>query len=122
MMHPWGFLARLPCQSTPSALTAKTATSTIPIVFTSGDPVGFGLVDSLARPAGNVTGLSFISYDLMAKRFDLLAELIPQAGVIALLVNPSSPGTERMGRDVQQAAGAKGVELLVLNAGTEGEI
>src|SRR3954451_19766705 len=109
-------------QSTPSALAAKTATSTIPIVFTSGDPVGIGLVDSLARPAGNVTGVSFISTDLMAKRFELLSELVPQAGMIALLVNPSSSGTERMVRDVQQAAGAKGVELLVLNAGTEGEI
>src|SRR3954453_3416287 len=122
MMHPWGFLARLPCQSTPSALTAKTATSTIPIVFTSGDPVGFGLVDSLARPAGNVTGISFISTDLMAKRFELLSELVPQAGMIALLVNPSSSGAEHMVQDVQQAAAAKKVELLVLNAGTEGEI
>src|SRR3954451_22940249 len=109
-------------QSTPSALAAKTATSTIPIVFTSGDPVGFGLVDSLARPAGNVTGVSFISTDLMAKRFELLSELVPQAGMIALLVNPSSSGTERMVRDVQQAAGALVVQLLVLNASTEGEI
>src|SRR4051794_15218493 len=109
-------------QSTPSALAAKTATSTIPIVFTSGDPVGFGLVDSLARPAGNVTGISFISTDLMAKRFELLSELVPQARMIALLVNPSSSGTERMVRDVQQAAAAMAVELLVLNASTEGEI
>ena len=77
---------------TPSALAAKSATSTIPIVFVvGGDPVGTGLVASLARPGGNLTGVSFLTTELMPKRLELLSELVPQARVIALLVNPNNP-------------------------------
>src|SRR5882672_11721919 len=76
--------------SPPSALAAKSATSTIPIVFRGGgDPVGGGLVANLARPGGNLTGVSFVPNELTAKRLQLLSELVPQAGVIALLVNPT---------------------------------
>jgi putative ABC transport system substrate-binding protein len=78
-----------------AAHAAKNATSTIPIVFIAGDdPVGDGLVASLARPGGNLTGVSFLAVDLHPKRFELLSELVPQARVIALLVNPSNPSTE----------------------------
>jgi len=105
------------------ALAAKDATSTIPIVFTFvGDPVGLGLVASLARPGGNVTGFSNIVSQLTPKRLELLAELVPQAGVIALLVNPNSRTTEPLIPDMQEAARAKGVQLHILKAGTESEI
>src|SRR5437763_7177811 len=88
----------------PSARAAKNATSTIPIVFTSGDdPVEDGLVASLARPGGNLTGVSYLFVELHAKRLELLSELVPQAGVIALLVNPNFSGAERTRRDVQGA-------------------
>jgi putative ABC transport system substrate-binding protein len=107
----------------PSALAAKSATSTIPIVFTNGaDPVELGLVASLARPGGNLTGVSFLLVELMPKRLELLSELVPQAGVIALLVNPNNSITDRIVRDMQEAARAKGVQLGVLKAGTEREI
>jgi putative ABC transport system substrate-binding protein len=106
----------------PSALAAKSATSTIPIVFSVGDPIERGLVASLARPGGNLTGLSLINVELMPKRLELLAELVPQAGVIALLLNPNNANTERSIRDVQEAARAKGVQLIILKAGTENEI
>jgi putative tryptophan/tyrosine transport system substrate-binding protein len=106
-----------------SALAAKSATSTIPIVFTGiGDPVAIGLVASLARPGGNVTGFGNLSVETMSKRLELLSELVPQAGVIALLVNPNSPITEPVIREVQEAARAKGVQLPILKAGTESEI
>jgi ABC-type uncharacterized transport system substrate-binding protein len=109
--------------SPPAALAAKSATSTIPIVFRGGeDPVGGGLVASLARPGGNLTGVSFIPDGLTAKRLELLSELVPGARVIALLVNPNSPNAERIIRDVQQAAQAKGVQLPILKASTETEI
>jgi putative tryptophan/tyrosine transport system substrate-binding protein len=102
---------------------AKSATSTIPIVFMGvGDPVGFGLVASLARPGGNLTGFSNMATELMPKRLELLSELVPQAGVIALLVNPNNPTAERVIREVQEAARTKGVQLPILKAGTEGEI
>jgi putative ABC transport system substrate-binding protein len=108
---------------TPGILAAKSATSTIPIVFTgSGDPVGQGLVASLARPGGNLTGVAIFANELMPKRLELLSELVPQAGVIALLVNPNNPVSERQTRDVQEAARAKGVQLTILKAGTESEI
>jgi len=105
-----------------SALAAKTATSTIPIVFVAADPIGAGLVASLARPGGNLTGFSILSSELTPKRLELLSELVPQARVIALLVNQNSPSAERLIGDVQQAARAKGVQLPILRAGTESEI
>jgi putative ABC transport system substrate-binding protein len=104
------------------ALAAKNATATIPILFAGGDPVAAGLVASLARPGGNLTGMVFMTAELMPKRLELLAELVPQAGVIALLVNPNYPIPEPMMRDVQEAARAKGVQLHILKAGAEGEI
>ena len=108
----------------PSALAAKNATSTIPIVFSDvADPVGAGLVASLARPGGNLTGFSSISLEMQPKRLDFLCELVPQATVIALLVNPDNVGhSKQYFRSMQEAARAKGVQLPVLKARTEGEI
>jgi putative ABC transport system substrate-binding protein len=107
----------------PLALAAKNATSTIPIVFNSSDdPVAAGLVASLARPGGNLTGVSAMNIELMPKRLELLSELVPQAGIIALLVNPNNANAEPIIRYVQEAARAKGVQLQILKAGTEGEI
>src|SRR5437764_6175860 len=108
----------------PSALAAKSVTSTIPIVFRhGGDPVADGLVASLARPGGNLTGVSQIGDEgLTAKRLELLSELVPQAGVIALLVNPNNSVAERVVQEVQQAARAKGLQLHLLKASSESEI
>ena len=107
----------------PPALVAKNATTTIPIVFMIGtDPVAAGLVASLARPGGNLTGFTLIHGDLMAKRLELLCELVQQAKVIGLLVRPEDPETEGIVRVVQEAAQLKGVELQILNASDEGEI
>ena len=108
----------------PSALAAKNATSTIPIVFSDvADPVEVGLVASLARPGGNLTGFSSISLEMQPKRLDFLCELVPQATVIALLVNPDNVGhSEQYFRFMQEAARAKGVRLPVLKARTEDEI
>jgi putative ABC transport system substrate-binding protein len=105
----------------PAALAAKSATSTIPIVFSVGDPVEVGLVASLARPGGNLTGVSTLAPELSAKRLELISELVPQAGVIALLVNPNNSNTQRIIIDMQEAARVKGVELFILKAGTESE-
>jgi len=106
-----------------SALAAKNATSTIPIVSViGGDPVAVGLVASLARPDGNLTGLSILTFELTPKRLELLSELVPQARVFALLVNPGNTATERMMRDVEEAARTKGVQLPILKASTESEI
>src|SRR6202043_2867569 len=94
------------------ALVAKSATSTIPIVFNVGtDPVADGLVASLARPGGNLTGFTIISTELMPKRLELLSELVPQAGVVALLVHPDNPSTDPQSRNLQNAARAKGMQL-----------
>jgi putative ABC transport system substrate-binding protein len=106
----------------PSALAAKSQTSVIPIVFSVGDPVELGLVASLARPGGNLTGVSLMTVELNPKRLELLSELVPQAKVIALLVNQNNRNTERNIKDVQEAARAKGVQLSILKAGTESEI
>jgi putative ABC transport system substrate-binding protein len=106
----------------PSARAAKNATSTIPIIFSSSDPVREGLVDSLARPGGNLTGVSLLTVELMAKRLELLSELVPQAKVIALLMNPNNPDTEPTIRDMQEAARTKGVQLPILKAASESEI
>ncbi len=101
---------------------AKSATSTIPIVFVHGDPVGQGLVASLARPGGNLTGVSIFTVEMMPKRLELLSELVPQSNVIALLVNPTNSTTEDVIREVQEAARVKGVRLSILRAGTKDEI
>ncbi len=77
----------------PGARVAKNATSTIPIVFVNGDPVGQGLVASLARPGGNLTGVSLQSVELMPKRLQMISEMVPQARVVGLLVNPNNPTT-----------------------------
>jgi ABC-type uncharacterized transport system substrate-binding protein len=107
----------------PAARAAKNATTTIPIVFEVGaDPVEFGLVASLARPGGNLTGVGFLNVELMAKRLELLSELVPQAGAFVLLVNPTNENAERVVRDGQDAARAKGVQLTILKAATENEI
>jgi len=107
----------------PPALAAKRATSTIPIVFSGvGDPVRVGLVASLARPGGNITGFSLLNIELMPKRLALLSELTPRAKVIGLLVNPNNPNVERMIRDVREAAHANGVKLSILEAGTESQV
>jgi putative ABC transport system substrate-binding protein len=106
-----------------AALAAKNATSTIPIVFTSGDdPVAAGLVASLARPGGNLTGFSVLTGELTPKRLELLSELVPQAGVFALLVNPNNPTADPIIRDMLEAARAKGVQLHILKGSTESEI
>ena len=103
------------------ARAAKNATSKIPIVFIAGgDPVGAGLVASLARPGGNLSGFTVLTAELMAKRLELVSELVPQARVIALLVNPSSSGAAQI-RDVEEAARTKGVQLHILKAGAEDE-
>lgn len=107
----------------PPARAAKNATSTIPIVFEVGnDAVEAGLVESLARPGGNATGLSILFTQLTPKRLELLCELIPEATTIALLVNPKSPTATPSIKGAQEAAAAKGVKLLILNASTENEI
>jgi len=107
-----------------AALAAKNATATTPIVFMGvGDPVAIGLVASLARPGGNLTGFSNFIGELVSKRFELLSDLVPEARVVALLVNPNAPPiAERVIRDVQEAARAKGVQVPILKAGTEDEI
>jgi putative ABC transport system substrate-binding protein len=108
-------------QADVSALAVKSATSTIPIVFVAGDPVAVGLVASLARPGGNLTGVSILTIELIPKRFELLSELVPQAKSIALLVNPNNAFAERVIRDVEETARAKGLQLHILKAGAEGE-
>jgi putative ABC transport system substrate-binding protein len=106
----------------PAAIAAKNATSTIPIVFAVGvDAVGSGLVASLARPGGNLTGVSDLTGELMPKRLELMSELLPQAGAIGLLVNPNNPIAERTVSVAQEAARAKGVQIEILKAGSENE-
>ena len=103
-----------------AALAAKAATATVPIVFfTGGDPIKLGLVASFNRPGGNVTGVSTLSNALVAKQLELLHDLAPKANVLAFLVNPSNPIAESDERDMQGAAHALGLQLLVLNASTE---
>ena len=103
---------------------AKRATSTIPIVFAlASDPLGSGLVTSLALPGGNLTGINFFSGELTAKRLEFLRELVPGAARIAVLVNPANVSTtETTLRDVQSAADAMGLQIQVLNAGTSREM
>jgi putative ABC transport system substrate-binding protein len=108
----------------PSSLAAKQATDTIPIVFTLGsDPVKFGVVSSLNRPNGNVTGVTLFAYLLDAKRVELMHELVPGAAVVTLLVNPNSPAQAKMQyAEVEAAARKFGQQFAILRAGTEDEI
>jgi putative ABC transport system substrate-binding protein len=104
-------------------LAAKAATTTIPIVFVVGaDPVKTGLVTSLNRPGANVTGVSFFSNELMAKRLGLLHELLPQASMIAVLLNPSFPDADDQLKVLQGAAGTLGLHIFVVNASNDSEI
>ena len=106
-----------------ATLAAQAATDTIPIVFAMGaDPVQFSVVSGLNRPGGNITGVYALNYAVMGKRLELLHELVPTAGTIAVLTNPSSPFTEAETKALDEAAGALGVELRVLNAANESEI
>jgi len=105
------------------ALAAQGATSTIPTVFTVGaDPVGTGLVASLARPGGNLTGVAILNAELAQKRVELIAELVPQARVIGYLINPNHTAIEPNIASAREAAGVKGLRLEILKAGTESEI
>ena len=114
-------VAVIAATTTPAALAAKAATTTIPIVFeTAADPVQLGLVASLARPGGNVTGVTQLTVGLVPKELQLLHELLPTARVMALLVNPTDPAlAETESREVLSAAHTLGLELHVLNASTE---
>jgi len=108
----------------PSAFAAKAATETIPIVFlVAEDPVGLGLVASLARPGGNLTGINILSAELVAKRLELLREVLSNATRLAVLVNPASTAiTERTLRELEPAARAMGLRVQVFNASTSREI
>jgi len=107
----------------PAALAAKNATSTIPIVFSiSSDPIESGVVQSLARPEANVTGISFQSLELLAKRLQLTLELTPDARIIGLLVNPKLPITEQIKAEIGRASAATGVRIEIVDASSETEI
>ena len=109
--------------STPANLVAKAATSKIPIVFTTGlDPVQMGLVASLNRPGGNVTGATILDLELTPKRLELAHELVPTATVVAVLINPSNPSAENQTRDLPAVAATLGLQLHVLRASTDAEI
>src|SRR5262249_28565016 len=106
-----------------TVLAAKEATSTIPIVFAvSDDPVKLGLVRSLARPGGNLTGINFFNDELNAKRLELLHELVPEAKRIAMLVNPNIAASASSVRDVEMTAPTMGLQIQVINAGSSREI
>jgi ABC-type uncharacterized transport system substrate-binding protein len=108
----------------PAAAAAKAATTTIPIVFAiPQDPVGIGLVASLARPGGNLTGVNFFTTELAAKRLDLLRELVPGLARVAVLVNPANPNTEPTLKDVETAARSMGLQVqMILNASSRQDI
>jgi putative tryptophan/tyrosine transport system substrate-binding protein len=102
------------------ALAAKAATTTIPIVFSNGsDPVKFGLVASLNRPGGNITGISFFTAELEAKRLGLLHELVPRATMIGVLLNATNPNAENQSRDLKEAARTLGLQLYIVSIGGE---
>jgi putative tryptophan/tyrosine transport system substrate-binding protein len=106
--------------STPAALAAKASTTTIPIVFgIASDAVGIGLVASLSRPGGNLTGVTTLGIEVGPKRLELMRELVPKATVVALLVNPTNPVAETLSGDLQAAARILGLQLEVLHASAE---
>jgi putative tryptophan/tyrosine transport system substrate-binding protein len=106
----------------PSALAAKAATSTIPIVFSTGNPVQAGLIESYNRPGGNITGIDIMSTEIEAKRIGLLHDLVPQATTIGFLVNPAYSPAEAQQRAVEEAAHALKLQVLILSANSDGEI
>jgi putative ABC transport system substrate-binding protein len=109
--------------NTPAAMVASAVTTTIPIVFSSAiDPVKAGLVASLNRPGGNITGVANFDDVLGAKRLELLRELVPKAEMIGLLINPNNPNAETIARRLQEAARTLGQQIRILNASTEGEV
>jgi putative ABC transport system substrate-binding protein len=109
--------------SLPAALAAKSATTTIPIVFVDGgDPVGDGLVTDISRPSGNLTGITVFNSSLGAKRLELLRGLVPKAAVVGLLANPSNPNGRRQAQDALEAAQTMGLQLQVLAASNDQEI
>jgi putative ABC transport system substrate-binding protein len=107
----------------PAALAAKSATTTIPIVFEMGaDPIAMGLVSSLNRPGGDLTGVTSLNVEVGPKRLEILHELVPTAAVVAVLVNPTSPTADSQLRNLQAAARALGLQLHVLHASTERDL
>ncbi len=110
--------------STPAALAAKAATATVPIVFGVGeDPVSLGLVASLARLGGNMTGVNFLSREVNAKRLSLMHELLPATSRVAVLVNPTNPSAaEEASKELQEAAPTLGLKILVFNAKSADEV
>jgi putative ABC transport system substrate-binding protein len=107
----------------PSPVAAKASTATIPIVFTiGGDPVAAGLVKNLSRPGGNVTGMTLMGAELGPKRLELIRQLVPNAGAIAMLVNPNFPLASAEVRDVEDGARSLGLQITRLNASTESDI
>jgi putative tryptophan/tyrosine transport system substrate-binding protein len=109
--------------NTPGVLSVKAATKTIPIVFTTGsDPVQIGLVNSLNRPGGNVTGVTQLAVEVAPKRLELVHKLVPTATIIAVLVNPTNPNTETQLKELQAAARMLGLQLHVLHASTDSDI
>jgi putative ABC transport system substrate-binding protein len=114
-------VAVIAATTTPAVLAAKAATKSIPVVFeTASNPVRLGLVASLSRPGGNITGVTQTNVEIAPKRLQLLHELIPDAGVIVLLVNPANPGlAETATKEMQAAARTLGLELHIMNASNE---
>ena len=109
--------------ATEAALAAKAATTTIPIVFSiGGDPIAFGLVASLNRPGANITGIANLTGELAPKRLQLLRELLPDAALFGVLVDPAFPGTQSTIVDLQAAARTLGLQLIVVNAGNDSDL
>jgi putative ABC transport system substrate-binding protein len=116
-------VAAIIASTTSSVVAAKAATTTIPIVFSlNTDPVKLGIVASLNRPGGNLTGVTNFSADLEAKRLALLQQLVPSAAVIGVLMNPNSPNADPQAKELQRAAQILGLQVQILSASTEGEI
>jgi len=116
-------VAALAAFAPPTALAAKSATATIPIVFfVGGDPVKLGLVASYSRPGGNITGIGGLTIDLVSKRLEILRELVPKAGSVAFLVNSANPTTETQIQNMQEATRALGLNLHIYRATSEHEL
>jgi putative ABC transport system substrate-binding protein len=109
--------------TTPAARAAKAATATIPVVFTTiGDPIATGLVTSLSRPGGNMTGATHLNVEIGPKLLEILHEVVPAARSLALMINPNSPNGENAARSIGAAAGTLGVELHILRVGSDSDL